>query len=184
MARPGGHRHPPGDGAASTGFGIRVVSARDTGGTRLRGGMLRSWRREILLVARASPARAEEWDRTNRAEAEPSTTVSPPDWAGESLYIEWLTLPPRFSRECEAVHSSLAFPPSKVCHGDTHLVLGGERWHGEPDSLAFRFAVVLALAVSVLVFMTLATPPNLASNSAAPLPPSEAIHRPQLLNLY
>jgi len=54
----------------------------------------------------------------------------------------------------------------------------------EPDSLAFRFAVVLALAVSVLVFMTLATPPNLASNSAAPLPPSEAIYRPQLLNLY
>jgi hypothetical protein len=28
----------------------------------------------------------------------------------------------------------------------------------EPDSLAFRFAVVLALAMSVLVLMTLATP--------------------------
>ena len=54
----------------------------------------------------------------------------------------------------------------------------------EPDSLAFRFAVVLALAMSVLVLMTLATPPKLASNSAALLPASEAVYRPQLLNLY
>jgi len=54
----------------------------------------------------------------------------------------------------------------------------------EPDSLAFRFAVVLALAVSVLVLMMLATPPKLATNSAVPLPPSEAGYRPQLLNLY
>jgi hypothetical protein len=54
----------------------------------------------------------------------------------------------------------------------------------ELDSLAFRFAVVLALAMSVLVLMTLATPPKLASNSAASLPPSEAVYRPQLLNLY
>jgi hypothetical protein len=54
----------------------------------------------------------------------------------------------------------------------------------EPDSLAFRFAVVLALAMSVLVLMTLATPPKLASNSAASLLPSEAVYRPQLLNLY
>jgi hypothetical protein len=54
----------------------------------------------------------------------------------------------------------------------------------EPDSLAFRFAVVLTLAMSVLVLMTLATPPKLASNSAASLPPSEAVYRSQLLNLY
>jgi|AmaraimetFIIA100_FD_contig_111_320262_length_539_multi_4_in_0_out_0_2 hypothetical protein len=50
----------------------------------------------------------------------------------------------------------------------------------EPDSLAFRFA----LAVIILVVMTLATPPKLASNSAALLPASEAAYRPQLLNLY
>ena len=54
----------------------------------------------------------------------------------------------------------------------------------EPDSLAFRFAVVLALAMSVLVLMTLAAPPKLANNLAASLPPSEAVYRPQLLNLY
>jgi hypothetical protein len=54
----------------------------------------------------------------------------------------------------------------------------------EPDSLAFRFAVVLALAMSILVLLTLATPPKPVSNSAAPLPPSEAVYRPQLLNLH
>ena len=53
----------------------------------------------------------------------------------------------------------------------------------EPDSLAFRFAVVLALAMSVLVLMTLATSPKLASNSAAS-PASEATYRSQFLNLY
>jgi hypothetical protein len=54
----------------------------------------------------------------------------------------------------------------------------------EPDSLAFRFAVVLALTMSVLVLLTLASPPKLASNSAAPVPPSEAIYRAQHLNLF
>jgi hypothetical protein len=54
----------------------------------------------------------------------------------------------------------------------------------EPDSLAFRFAVVLALAMSVLVLLTLASPPKLASNSAAPLPASEAVYRAQHLNLF
>ena len=54
----------------------------------------------------------------------------------------------------------------------------------EPDSLAFRFALVLALALSVLAFMTLASPPNDAGNSAAPLPPSEAVYRAQHLNLF
>jgi hypothetical protein len=54
----------------------------------------------------------------------------------------------------------------------------------EPDSLAFRFAVVLALAMSVLVLMTLATPQKLASNSAASPPASEATYRSQLLNSY
>jgi len=86
-------------------------------------------------VARPSPARAEEWDITNRAEAEPGITVSLSDWAREWFYIEWLTLPPRFSRECEAVHSFLPFLPSKVWHGDMHLVPGGERWHGNQIAL-------------------------------------------------
>jgi len=54
----------------------------------------------------------------------------------------------------------------------------------EPDNLAFRFAVVLALAGIVLALTTWATPPKLASNSAAPFPPSEAIYRSQLLNLH
>ena len=53
----------------------------------------------------------------------------------------------------------------------------------EPDSLAVRFAAVLALAVIILVVMTLATPPKFASNSAAS-PASEAAYRSQLLNLY
>jgi len=69
--------------------------------------------REDALVARPSPARAEEWDITNRAEAEPGVTVSLPDWARERFYIEWLTLPPRFSRECEAVHTSPILRPLK-----------------------------------------------------------------------
>ena len=52
----------------------------------------------------------------------------------------------------------------------------------EPDSLAFRFAVVLALAVIVLMVTTWAAPLKPASDSA--LPPSEAAYRPQFLNLH
>jgi hypothetical protein len=54
----------------------------------------------------------------------------------------------------------------------------------EPDSLAFRFAVVLALAMSILVLVTLLAPPRRVSNSAASLSPSEAVYRPQFLNLH
>jgi hypothetical protein len=53
------------------------------------------------------------------------------------------------------------------------------------DSLAFRFAVVLALAVIILVVMTLATPPHPANDTAAaPIPSSDPIYRAQYLNLY
>jgi hypothetical protein len=47
----------------------------------------------------------------------------------------------------------------------------------EPDSLAFRFAVVLALALIVLAATMWAAPPNAA-------PHSDAIYRAQHLNLF
>jgi hypothetical protein len=52
----------------------------------------------------------------------------------------------------------------------------------EPDSLAFRFAVVPALAVIILVVMTLAAPPPPANGTA--IPSSDPIYRAQYLNLY
>ena len=51
----------------------------------------------------------------------------------------------------------------------------------EPDSLAFRFAVVLALAVIVLI---LAAPPHPGDDTATPIPHSDAIYRAQHLNLF
>jgi hypothetical protein len=54
----------------------------------------------------------------------------------------------------------------------------------EPDSLAFRFAVVVALAAIILVVMTLAAPPHSANDTAAPIPSSGPIYRAQYLNLY
>jgi hypothetical protein len=50
------------------------------------------------------------------------------------------------------------------------------------DSLAFRFAVVLALAVIILVVTTLAAPPPPANGTAASVP--SPIYRAQYLNLY
>ena len=52
------------------------------------------------------------------------------------------------------------------------------------DSLAFRFAVVLALAGIILVVMTLAAPPHPANDTAAPIRLSDPIYRAQYLNLY
>jgi hypothetical protein len=46
----------------------------------------------------------------------------------------------------------------------------------EPDSLAFRFATVLALAVIILVVI--------ANGTAAPIPSSDPIYRAQYFNLY
>ena len=54
----------------------------------------------------------------------------------------------------------------------------------EPDSLAVRFAAVLALGVIILVVMTLAAPPYPANDTAAPIASSDAIYRAQYLNLY
>jgi hypothetical protein len=52
----------------------------------------------------------------------------------------------------------------------------------EPDSLAFRFAVVLALALIVLA-ATMWAPPNAANDTAVPIP-TDAIYRAQHLNLF
>ena len=54
----------------------------------------------------------------------------------------------------------------------------------KPDRLAFRFGVVLAVALIVLAIMTWAGPVNPESPSAGPNPPREVIYRPQHLNLY
>jgi uncharacterized membrane protein len=54
----------------------------------------------------------------------------------------------------------------------------------EPDSLAFRFAVVLGLAVIILAVLTIAAPPHPANDMAAPIPSSDPIYRAQYLNLY
>ena len=54
----------------------------------------------------------------------------------------------------------------------------------ERDSLAFRVAVVFALAVIVLPVTTWAAPPLPAKDTAAPIPHSDAIYRAQHLNLF
>jgi hypothetical protein len=54
----------------------------------------------------------------------------------------------------------------------------------ERDSLAFRFAVVLALSVIVLMVTTWTAPPHPASDTAKPIPHSDAIYRAQHLNLF
>ena len=51
-----------------------------------------------------------------------------------------------------------------------------------PDSLGFRFAVVLALAVIIVAITTWAAYHERASASL--LPPSEVIYRAQHLNLF
>jgi hypothetical protein len=52
------------------------------------------------------------------------------------------------------------------------------------DSLAFRFAVVLGLAVVILVIMTLAAPPPPANGTTAAIPSGDPIYRAQYFNLY
>jgi len=54
----------------------------------------------------------------------------------------------------------------------------------KPDWLAFRFGVVLAVAMTILAITTWASPPDPDSDSAAPIPPRETIYRPQLPNVY
>ena len=52
------------------------------------------------------------------------------------------------------------------------------------QELAFRFAVVLALAMIILVIMTLVAPQSPANNKAVAIPSSDAIYRPQHLLVY
>jgi hypothetical protein len=54
----------------------------------------------------------------------------------------------------------------------------------ERDSLAFRVAVVLALAVIVLLVTTWAAPPHPTNDTATPIPRGDAIYRAQHLNLF
>jgi hypothetical protein len=49
----------------------------------------------------------------------------------------------------------------------------------EPARLAFVFGMVLAMAVTILAILTWTR-----RDLAAPTPPTEAIYRPQHLNLY
>jgi hypothetical protein len=51
-----------------------------------------------------------------------------------------------------------------------------------PDSLGFRFAVVLALAVIILAVTSWVPSPNLANDTAAPH--SQPIYRAQNFNLF
>ena len=54
----------------------------------------------------------------------------------------------------------------------------------ERDSLAFRVAVVLALAVIVILVTTWTVPPHPANDTATLIPHSDAIYRAQHLNLF
>jgi hypothetical protein len=53
----------------------------------------------------------------------------------------------------------------------------------QPDSLGFRFALVLALA-AIVVALTTWLGPKTASKWTKPIPASETIYRAQHLNLY
>jgi hypothetical protein len=50
--------------------------------------------------------------------------------------------------------------------------------------LTFVFAIVVAMAVTILTITTLAAPPNTEPDSAAPIPPRATIYRPQHWNAY
>jgi hypothetical protein len=54
----------------------------------------------------------------------------------------------------------------------------------QPHRLEFIFGMVLAVAVSILAITTWAFSLNPESDSAAPIPPSEAIYRAQHWNAY
>jgi hypothetical protein len=84
--------------------------------------------------------------------------------------------------ECEVVHTSSPVPRPKVRHSDSIVAMRGKMAR-QPDSLGFRFALVLALAV-IVVALTTWLGPKTASKWAAPIPPSEAVYRAQHLNVY
>jgi hypothetical protein len=50
--------------------------------------------------------------------------------------------------------------------------------------LLARGCIYLGLAVIILVVMTIAAPPHLKNDTAAPIPSSVPIYRAQYLNLY
>ena len=52
------------------------------------------------------------------------------------------------------------------------------------ERLAFVFALVLAMAVTVVAIKAWAGSPDPEGDSAAPIPPRETIYRPQHWNLY
>jgi hypothetical protein len=54
----------------------------------------------------------------------------------------------------------------------------------EADGLAFRFAVVLGLALIVMVVTTLAFPPHPVGNTAGAISSTDPIYRAQYLVLY
>ena len=61
------------------------------------------------------------------------------------------------------------------------MALQPHRLEFKPHRLEFIFAMVLAMAVTVLAITTWAVPSNPESDWAAPIPP---IYRSQHLNLY
>ena len=94
-----------------------------------------------LIVATANPGIRRGGSRFRCA-------FSPSGWEDRAECI--------VSCECEVAYSSLAFPLLKVRVGlwcqEANMAQG-------PDSVVVRFAAVFALAVIILVVMTLAAPP-------------------------
>ena len=87
------------------------------------------------------------------------------------------------SRDCKGAHTSLAV--SLLESGTaTSIWLQEADMARKPDRLAFVFAMVIAMAMTVLAVKTWAGPPAPDSDSAAPIPPRETIYRPQHWNLY
>jgi hypothetical protein len=70
---------------------------------------------------------------------------------------------PSISRECDAVHASLEISIRKSWTSTSTLWWPEADMAQEPDSLAFRFAVVLALALIVLILATWTAPPILGT---------------------
>src|SRR5262249_24751061 len=87
------------------------------------------------------------------------------------------------SRDCKAAHTSLA-----ICLLESGTATSIWRQEAnmacKPARLAFVFAMVIAMAMTVLAVKTWAGPPAPDSDSAAPVPPTGTSYRPQHWNLY
>jgi hypothetical protein len=99
-------------------------------------------------------------------------------WAAKGILLGLVSI----SGECEVVHTSLPIPPSKVAIATCGPLPRGEQMAQERDSLGFRFAVVVALAVIIVATTTWVADHERAS--AGSIPPSEVIYRAQHLNLF